>query len=170
MSEPGLKSFHSWVYLWKSSATLWLIMVEEDEFPFLQLSARENGTSESNFHSMAAVGRKSLEMGRLAHEAGFNISDVICAPSIKCIVAAGSFIYGFQREKKDEIKGLNIKIDGAFSSTTEGYYLHKQFRSLAAERGYNVDETYETSVKCCGKCKVDRYVNLECRLAAAIQL
>ncbi|KRZ53571.1 hypothetical protein T02_8643 [Trichinella nativa] len=169
MSEPGFKSFHSWVYRWDSSATIWFIMVEEDGFPFLQLRAGKNGACESNFHSMTAVGRKSLEMGGLAREAGFNISDIICAPSVKCIVAAGSFIYAFQRGKKDEIKGLNIKIDGAFSSTTEGYYLHKQFRSLAAERGYNVDETYNTSVKCCGKCKVDRYVNLECRLAAAVQ-
>ncbi|KRZ84676.1 hypothetical protein T08_14469 [Trichinella sp. T8] len=166
---PGFKSFHSWVYRWDSSATIWFIMVEEDGFPFLQLRAGKSGASESNFHSMTAVGRKSLEMGGLAREAGFNISDIICAPSVKCIVAAGSFIYAFQRGKKDEIKGLNIKIDGAFSSTTEGYYLHKQFRSLAAERGYNVDETYKTSVKCCGKCKVDRYVNLECRLAAAVQ-
>ncbi|KRY48893.1 hypothetical protein T03_8164 [Trichinella britovi] len=162
--QPGFKSFHSWVYRWDSSATIWFIMVEEDGFPFLQLRAGKNGASESNFHSMTAVGRKSLEMGGLAREAGFNISDIICAPSVKCIVAAA-----FQRGKKDEIKGLNIKIDGAFSSTTEGYYLHKQFRSLAAERGYNVDETYKTSVKCCGKCKVDRYVNLECRLAAAVQ-
>ncbi|OUC48985.1 hypothetical protein D917_05815 [Trichinella nativa] len=151
MSEPGFKSFHSWVYRWDSSATIWFIMVEEDGFPFLQLRAGKNGACESNFHSMTAVGRKSLEMGGLAREAGFNISDIICAPSVKCIVAAGSFIYAFQCEKKDEIKGLNIKIDGAFSSTTEGYYLHKQFRSLAAERGYNVDETYKHGTEC-GRC------------------
>ncbi|KRY94180.1 hypothetical protein T11_5115, partial [Trichinella zimbabwensis] len=33
------------------------------------------------------------------------------------------------------------------SESIEGYYLQKPFRSLAAERGYPVDEVYEYELK-----------------------
>ncbi|KRY54028.1 hypothetical protein T4A_7987, partial [Trichinella pseudospiralis] len=45
------------------------------------------------------------------------------------------------------MKNLNIKIDGGLSESIEGYYLQKQFRSLALERGYAVDEVYEYELK-----------------------
>ncbi|XP_003374136.1 conserved hypothetical protein [Trichinella spiralis] len=76
---------------------------------------------------------------------------------------------GFQREKKDEGKGLNVKIDGGLSSTVECYYLHKEFRSLVVERGYDVDETYESSVERSTKCKEDPHVDLDSRLSAALK-
>ncbi|KRZ02991.1 hypothetical protein T11_10632, partial [Trichinella zimbabwensis] len=75
--------------------------------------------------------------------ARFNITDVICAPSFTCFTAADNFIKGFQDGLEDEMKILNIKVDGGLSSTVEGYYLHKQFRSMVVESGFNVDETYD---------------------------
>ncbi|KAL1230836.1 Isoleucine--tRNA ligase [Trichinella pseudospiralis] len=38
-------------------------------------------------------------------------------------MAAVNFIKGFQSELEDEMKILNIKVDGVLSSTLEGYYL-----------------------------------------------
>ncbi|KRZ53564.1 hypothetical protein T02_10446 [Trichinella nativa] len=69
---------------------------------------------------------------------------------------------------KDEIIDLKIKIDGGLSRTVEGFYLHKQFRSMVAERGYNVDETYESSVQCPENNKIDPYINLAWRLNMAL--
>ncbi|KRY54501.1 hypothetical protein T03_3908 [Trichinella britovi] len=159
----------SWVLRWESTPMMWFILVEDDGFPVLRLREGKNEASERDFQSMTAVERKSCVMGQASQIEHFNISEVICAPSIKCIVAADSFINGFQCEKKDEIKGLNIKIDGGLSSTAECYYLHKEFRSLVVERGYDVDETYESSVERPTKCKEDPYVDLDSRLSAALK-
>ncbi|KRX67959.1 hypothetical protein T09_14432 [Trichinella sp. T9] len=159
----------SWVLRWESTPMMWFILVEDDGFPVLRLREGKNEASERNFQSMTAVERKSCVMGQASQIEHFNISEVICAPSIKCIVAADSFINGFQCEKKDEIKGLNIKIDGGLSSTVECYYLHKEFRSLVVEHGYDVDETYESSVERPTKCKEDPYVDLDSRLSAVLK-
>ncbi|KAL1231468.1 Deoxyhypusine hydroxylase [Trichinella spiralis] len=170
MSGGNLKSFQSWVFHWISTQMMWFILVEEDEFPSLRPRGGLgiNRKSQRNFKSLTAVERKSFLMGDAARITRFNISNVICSPSINCIIAADSFIKGFQYMKNDEMNVLNIKIDGGFSSTAEGYYLQKQFRSLVVERGYDVDETYETSVQWPGNCKADPYVDLEWRLSAAL--
>ncbi|KRY16154.1 hypothetical protein T12_9142 [Trichinella patagoniensis] len=127
-----------------------------------------NRKSQRNFKSLTAVERKSFLMGTVACITRLNITDVICSPSTNCINAADSFIKGFQLGKNDEMNVLKIKIDGGFSSTAEGYYLHKEFRSLVVERGYDVDDSYETSVQWPGNYKVDPYVDLEWRLSAAL--
>ncbi|KRX15109.1 hypothetical protein T07_11177 [Trichinella nelsoni] len=169
MSGPNFKSFESWVFRWESTPTMWFILVQDDGVPVLRLREGKSEASERNFQSMTAVERKSFVMGQASHIENFKISEVICAPSIKCIVAADSFINGFQRDKKGEIKGLNVKIDGGLSFTAECYYLHKEFRSLVVERGYDVDETYESSVEGPTKCKEDPYVDLDSRLSAALK-
>ncbi|KAL1230857.1 Glycogen synthase [Trichinella pseudospiralis] len=63
-------------------------------------------------------------------------------------MAAVNFIKGFQSELEDEMKILNIKVDGVLSSTLEGYYLYKQFQSMVVESGFNVDETFDKSKQC----------------------
>ncbi|KRX34148.1 hypothetical protein T05_8727 [Trichinella murrelli] len=170
MSGQNFKSFRSWVFHWISTRMMWFILVEEDEFPSLRPHAGVgiNRKSERSFKSLTAVERKSFLMGTVACITRLNITDVICSPSTNCINAADSFIKGFQLGKNDEMNVLKIKIDGGFSSTAEGYYLHKQFRSLVAERGYDVDDSYETSVQWPGNYKVDPYVDLEWRLSAAL--
>ncbi|KRY70494.1 hypothetical protein T4A_14250 [Trichinella pseudospiralis] len=107
----------------------------------------KNEDREWKSQSMTTIEARSGLMGEASHEARFNITDVICAPSIKCIIAADSFIKGFERDQKGKMKNLNIKIDGGLSESIEGYYLQKQFRSLALERGYAVDEVYEYELK-----------------------
>ncbi|KRZ73594.1 Retrovirus-related Pol polyprotein from transposon TNT 1-94 [Trichinella papuae] len=128
-----------------------------------------NEMGEWKFQSVTTIENKSRVMGKASHEACFNITDVISAPSMKCVAAADSFIKGFEGGRKDEIKVLDIKVDGGLSESVEGYYLQKQFLSLAAERGYRVNETYETSVKCPENCKFDPYVNLYWRINAALE-
>ncbi|KRY82430.1 hypothetical protein T4D_621, partial [Trichinella pseudospiralis] len=141
----------------------------EDVLPFLRLGAgrKEEGVRKSGFATMTE--KRSRAMGTASHYARFNIVDVICAPSFTCITAADNFIKGFEGGLKDEIKVLDIKVDGGLSSSVEGYYLQKQFLSLAAEGGYRVDETYETSVKCPENCKIDPYINLYWRINAALE-
>ncbi|KRZ00106.1 hypothetical protein T4B_15138, partial [Trichinella pseudospiralis] len=87
--------------------------------------------------------RRSRAMGKASFQTHFNITDVICAPRFTCFTAAVNFIKGFQSELEDEMKILNIKVDGVLSSTLEGYYLYKQFQSMVVESGFNVDETFE---------------------------
>ncbi|KRZ21424.1 hypothetical protein T4B_9588, partial [Trichinella pseudospiralis] len=128
-----------------------------------------NEMGEWKFYSTTTVESKSHVMGEISHESGFNITDVICAPSMRCVAAADSFIKGFERDQKGKMKNLNIKIDGGLSESIEGYYLQKQFRSLALERGYAVDEVYETSIKWSENHNVDTYVNSDWRINAALK-
>ncbi|KRZ01600.1 hypothetical protein T11_2030 [Trichinella zimbabwensis] len=167
MWKTDLSTFDSWSFRSESTQELWFILVEEDELPFLRL---RSGVSHivGRFASTTMTERRSRAMGRASFNARFNITDVICAPSFTCFTAADNFIKGFQDGLEDEMKILNIKVDGGLSSTVEGYYLHKQFRSMVVESGFNVDETYETSVKCPENYKIDPYVNLDWRINAAL--
>ncbi|KRX92463.1 hypothetical protein T4E_366 [Trichinella pseudospiralis] len=169
MWKSNLSTFDSWSVRWHFTHELWFIFVEEDVLPFLRLGAgrKEEGVRKSGFATMTE--KRSRAMGTASHYARFNIVDVICAPSFTCITAADNFIKGFEGGLKDEIKVLDIKVDGGLSSSVEGYYLQKQFLSLAAEGGYRVDETYETSVKCPENCKIDPYINLYWRINAALE-
>ncbi|KRZ35905.1 hypothetical protein T4C_12100 [Trichinella pseudospiralis] len=169
MSQFDFKTFDSLAFRWDSTQLFWFILVEEDGFPLLCFSAGKNEDREWKSQSMTTIEARSGLMGEASHEARFNITDVICAPSIKCIIAADSFIKGFERDQKGKMKNLNIKIDGGLSESIEGYYLQKQFRSLALERGYAVDEVYETSVKWSENGKIDPYVNLNWRINAALE-
>ncbi|KRZ05095.1 hypothetical protein T11_6862 [Trichinella zimbabwensis] len=168
MWKTDLSTFDSWSFRWESTQELWFILVEEDELPFLRLRSGVNQASVGKFPFTTMTERRSRAMGRASFNARFNITDVICAPSFTCFTAADNFIKGFQDGLEDEMKILNIKVDGGLSSTVEGYYLHKQFRSMVVESGFNVDETYETSVKCPENYKIDPYVNLDWRINAAL--
>ncbi|KRZ73616.1 hypothetical protein T10_1982 [Trichinella papuae] len=169
MSQSYFRTFDSWAFSWQSTQTLWFILVQEDRFPHLRFRAVRNEMGEWKFQSVTTIENKSRVMGKASHEACFNITDVISAPSMKCVAAADSFIKAFERDQKDEMKILNIKVDGGLSESVEGYYLQKQFRSLAVERGYPVDEVYETSIKWSENCNVDAYVNLDWRINAALE-
>ncbi|KRY16153.1 hypothetical protein T12_9142 [Trichinella patagoniensis] len=122
-----------------------------------------------NSSSLAMAERKSYAMGRAARYAQYNITDVICAPSFKCVNVADNFIRGFEYGNENKMKKLKIKINGGLSSTVECYYLYKEFRSLAVERGYRVDATYEGSVEWPGGKIIDPYVNLLWRINAIVQ-
>ncbi|KRZ13599.1 hypothetical protein T11_7969 [Trichinella zimbabwensis] len=169
MSQSYFRTFDSWAFSWQSTQTLWFILVEEDRFPHLRFRAVRNEMGEWKFQSVTTIENKSRVMGKASHEACFNITDVICAPSMRCVAAADSFIKAFEGDQKDETKILNIKVDGGLSESVEGYYLVKQFRSLAVERGYPVDEVYETSIKWSENCNLDTYVNFDCRINAALE-
>ncbi|KRY54515.1 hypothetical protein T03_6780 [Trichinella britovi] len=144
-------------------------MVEEDDNPNLCVDAKSDQENVWNSSSLAMAERKSYAMGRAARYAQYNITDVICAPSFKCVNVADNFIRGFECGNKDEMKKLKIKINGGLSSTVECYYLYKEFRSLAVERGYRVDATYEGSVEWPGGKIIDPYVNLLWRINAIVQ-
>ncbi|KRZ01820.1 hypothetical protein T11_9229 [Trichinella zimbabwensis] len=169
MSQPVFKNFDSWAFRWESTQLLWFILVEEDGFPVLRYHEMKKEAGEWKFQSMTVAERKSRVMGEASHETCFNISDVISAPSIRCIAAAQSFIKGFESGQQDITNFLKIKVDAALSESVEGYYLQKQFRLLAVERGYRVDESYETSVQWPENCKVDPYVDLDWRISAALE-
>ncbi|KAL1286031.1 Ubiquitin-associated and SH3 domain-containing protein [Trichinella pseudospiralis] len=155
MWKTNLSTFDSWSFRWESTQELWFVLVEEDELPFLCLRSGVNQASVGKVPFTTMTERRSRAMGRASFNARFNITDVICAPSFTCFTAADNFIKGFQDGLEDEMKILNIKVDGGLSSTVEGYYLCKQFQSMLVESGFNVDESYETSVKCPENYKID---------------
>ncbi|XP_003374082.1 hypothetical protein Tsp_08809 [Trichinella spiralis] len=162
-------TFDSWSVRWDVRRELWFILVEEDVLPFLRLDAARNQANvrESEFPSMTES--RSRAMGTASQNARFNITDVFCAPSFPCVTAAENFIKGFERGRNDGRNYLTIKVDGGFSLSVDGYYLQKQFRSLAVERGYRVDETFESSVKRPESSIFDPYVNLQWRINAAVE-
>ncbi|KRY81010.1 hypothetical protein T4D_6083 [Trichinella pseudospiralis] len=168
MWKTNLSTFDSWSFRWESTQELWFVLVEEDELPFLCLRSGVNQASVGKVPFTTMTERRSRAMGRASFNARFNITDVICAPSFTCFTAADNFIKGFQDGLEDEMKILNIKVDGGLSSTVEGYYLYKQFQSMLVESGFNVDESYETSVKCPENYKIDPYVNLDWRINTAL--
>ncbi|OUC41977.1 hypothetical protein D917_10541 [Trichinella nativa] len=169
MAKCNCNSFDSLVFHWNFTQMLWFIMVEEDDNPNLCVDAKSDQENVWNSSSLAMAERKSYAMGRAARYAQYHITDVICAPSFKCVNVADNFIRGFECGNKDEMKKLKIKINGGLSSTVECYYLYKEFRSLAVERGYRVDATYEGSVEWPGDKIIDPYVNLLWRINAIVQ-
>ncbi|KRX87789.1 hypothetical protein T4E_9744 [Trichinella pseudospiralis] len=169
MSQSDFKTSDSLAFRWESTEMLWFILIEKDKLPLLRLRAGRNEENGWKFQSMSKTEGKSREMGEASHKACFNITNVISAPNINCILAADSFIKGFEGEKKDQGKSLNIKVDGGLSETVDGYYLQKQFQSLVAESGYPIDESYESSVKWSQNCTVDPYINLDWRIRAALE-
>ncbi|KAL1230567.1 NADH-cytochrome b5 reductase 2-A [Trichinella pseudospiralis] len=90
--------------------------------------------------------------GRLAEQPV--ITDVICAPSLKCVAAAASFIEGYESDVKNN------------------RHSQKQFRSLAIERGYCIDQLYKSALNlqrgCSGQRSLayDDYLRLHTTLDA----
>ncbi|KRX46658.1 hypothetical protein T05_6506 [Trichinella murrelli] len=172
--KAGYGSEQAWRNATATLLTLWysigiLRKCCEDDNPNLCVDAKSDQENVWNSSSLAMAERKSYAMGRAARYAQYHITDVICAPSFKCVNVADNFIRGFECGNKDEMKKLKIKINGGLSSTVECYYLYKEFRSLAVERGYRVDATYEGSVEWPGDKIIDPYVNLLWRINAIVQ-
>ncbi|KRX46660.1 hypothetical protein T05_6506 [Trichinella murrelli] len=169
MLSCDLSTFDSWSVRWDVTRELWFILVEDDVLPFLRLSAARNqeNVKESEFPSMTES--RSRAMGTASQNARFNITDVFSAPSFTCVTAAENFIEGFERGRNDGRNNLTIKVDGGFSQSVDGYYWQKQFRSLAVQRGYRVDEAFESSIKRPGSSIFDPYVNLQWRINAAVE-
>ncbi|KRY65199.1 hypothetical protein T4A_5117, partial [Trichinella pseudospiralis] len=101
---------------------LWFILVEEDELPFLCFVQASEG--KVPFTTMRE--RTSRAMGKASFQTHFNITVIICAPRFACFTATVNFIKGFQSELEDEMKILNIKVDGVLNSTLEGFPLNAQ--------------------------------------------
>ncbi|KAL1230581.1 Inactive serine protease [Trichinella pseudospiralis] len=59
MSRSYFKTFDSWALYWKSTQTLWFILVEEDRFPHLRFRAVRNEMGEWKFYSTTTVESKS---------------------------------------------------------------------------------------------------------------
>ncbi|KRZ64772.1 hypothetical protein T10_7320, partial [Trichinella papuae] len=153
MSKLDFKTSDSLAFCWESTEMQWFILIASSAFPCnttMNLHLKKSifripnlGRNEENkwkFQSMSKTEGKSREMGEASHKACFNITNVISAPNINCILAADSFIKGFEGEKKDQGKSLNIKVDGGLSETVDGFYLQQQFQSLVAESGYPIDK------------------------------
>ncbi|KRX92468.1 hypothetical protein T4E_7607 [Trichinella pseudospiralis] len=169
MPKRNCDTFDSWGFHWDFTQMLWFIMVEEDDLLLFRLGAESDEANVWSSSSLTMTETKSREMGKAAQYMRYNITNVICAPSIKCIAAAHSFIKGFEGGKKYQGKPLNIKIEGGLSETVEGYCLQKQFQSFVAESGYPIDESYETCIKWPGGSSIDPYVNLAWRINEAVK-
>ncbi|KRX92467.1 hypothetical protein T4E_3486 [Trichinella pseudospiralis] len=169
MSQTDFINFDSWAFRWDSTQLLWFILVEKDRFSHLHFREVEKDAGEWKFQSMPMAEKKSRVMGAASYKSCFNITDVISAPSTKCILAADSFIKGFESGQQDTTNPLKIKVEAALSKSVEGYHSHKQFQLLAIERGYRVDDSYETCAQRSGNSEVDPYVDLDCRISAALE-
>ncbi|KRX87151.1 hypothetical protein T4E_9790, partial [Trichinella pseudospiralis] len=109
---------------------LWFILVEEGELPFLcfvqvitnavmdrfikkcfyrNLNLGVNQASEGKVPFTTMRERTSRAMGKASFQTHFNITVIICAPRFACFTAT----------LEDEMKILNIKVDGVLSSTLE---------------------------------------------------
>ncbi|KAL1230580.1 Ubiquitin-associated and SH3 domain-containing protein [Trichinella pseudospiralis] len=128
-----------------------------NEFSHLHFREVEKDAGEWKFQSMPMAEKKSRVMGAASYKSCFNITDVISAPSTKCILAADSFIKGFESGQQDTTNPLKIKVEAALSKSVEGYHSHKHFQLLAIERGYRVDDSYETCAQRSGNSEVDPF-------------
>ncbi|KRZ02160.1 hypothetical protein T4B_7856, partial [Trichinella pseudospiralis] len=126
MSQTDFINFDSWAFRWDSTQLLWFILVEKDRFSHLHFREVEKDAGEWKFQSMPMAEKKSRVMGAASYKSCFNITDVISAPSTKCILAADSFIKG------------NIKL-------------------------------LQTCAQRSGNSEVDPYVDLDCRISAALE-
>ncbi|KRX14878.1 hypothetical protein T07_13233, partial [Trichinella nelsoni] len=162
MSESDSKIFNTLSLCFEPAIRLQFIFVEENDFPFLFAQTETNQASDGKVsNSTETEGTSQVAMGTASYSASLcDACDVICAPSVSCVITADNFIKELQKCLKDEMIDLKIKIDGGFSKTVEEYYLCKHFRSLVAERGYRVDETYESSVPFPENNKIDPHINL----------
>ncbi|KAL1231426.1 Ubiquitin-associated and SH3 domain-containing protein [Trichinella spiralis] len=163
MSKSNSRTFNTLSFCWEPGIRMQFIFVEENDFPFLNVRAETNQASDGKSpHSTETEGTSQAQASYNARLC--DACEVICAPSVSCLIVADNFINGLQKCLKDEMIDLKIKIEGGFSKTVEGYYLYKQFRSLVVGHGYNVDETYESSLQSPENSKIDPYINLVWRV------
>ncbi|XP_003374138.1 conserved hypothetical protein [Trichinella spiralis] len=145
MSKSNSRTFNTLSFCWEPGIRMQFIFVEENDFPFLNVRAETNQASDGKSpHSTETEGTSQAQASYNARLC--DACEVICAPSVSCLIVADNFI------------------NGGFSKTVEGYYLYKQFRSLVVGHGYNVDETYESSLQSPENSKIDPYINLVWRV------
>ncbi|KAL1231457.1 Lysozyme [Trichinella spiralis] len=169
MLNPDFERFDSFVCSWNSCQKLWFILVDDGKYLDSRLGLEEKKPDSSSGPSLASIESKSRLMGLASRNAHHNITNVISAPNFKCITAAAGFIRGYEDAVKMAEKLLTIKIDGGFAETYFAFKFQSQFRLLAIENGYRVDETYESSAIFPVEYHHHPHLQLEKRLATTME-
>ncbi|KRX92487.1 hypothetical protein T4E_3655 [Trichinella pseudospiralis] len=172
MCNDQLCPLDSSAYYQDCNSLLWFVLIQGDQKFSPHPGAGENEEGLLNNPCASMIERKSRLLGSASRDACLSITDVICAPSLKCVAAAASFIEGYESDVKDSDKALNIKIEEGLSVSFVDRHSQKQFRSLAIERGYCIDQLYKSALNlqrgCSGQRSLayDDYLRLHTTLDA----
>ncbi|KRX12476.1 hypothetical protein T07_5687, partial [Trichinella nelsoni] len=169
MLHPDFGRFDSFVCSWNSCQKLWFILVDDGNYLAKRLGLEEQKPDSTSGPSLASIESKSRFMGLASRNAHHNITNVISAPNFKCITAAAGFIRGYEEATRKVEKSLTIKIDGGFAETYVAFNLQSQFRLLAIENGYRVDEKYRSSAPFPVEYQNHPHLQLEKRLATTME-
>ncbi|KRY80655.1 hypothetical protein T4D_2204 [Trichinella pseudospiralis] len=179
MSITEFYTFDTFAYYQDCNPLLWFIMIKNlpSYFPSQckeKLTDRNQllAVNKGDIFDSPAISlaeRRILFMGSSSRDAGINITDVICAPSLKCIDMADRFIEGYESKLEEKCKVLKIKIDGGFSESIQHYHVHEQLKASIMDSGYPIDRTYETSYKCAENCNYETSIKMEERLAETVK-
>ncbi|KRZ82057.1 hypothetical protein T08_9526, partial [Trichinella sp. T8] len=164
MPEPELYTFDTFAYYNDCNPLLWFIMIQDMPPSTPPYCKAGNRGALWNAPVMPIVQRKLCFMGAASRDAGINITDVICAPSLKCILLADSFIEGYESKLDDKDQVLEIKIDGGFSESIDYYHQHEQLKTNVMESGFRVDKTHDTSYKYPEYCNYESFNKMDERI------
>ncbi|KRZ13574.1 hypothetical protein T11_16222, partial [Trichinella zimbabwensis] len=168
MCENKIYSLDSSAYYQDWNSLLWFILIQGSPTSLPSLGAEENEVGLWNSLFASVMERKARLLGSGSRDACLNITDVICAPSFKCVAAAAKFIEGYESDVKNRCEALKIKIEDGLSESVEDHHSHEQFRSLVIERGYRIDESYKSSVNLQEDCNGERSVAFDDRLRTTL--
>ncbi|KRZ13600.1 hypothetical protein T11_7969, partial [Trichinella zimbabwensis] len=166
---PELYAFDTFPYYKDCNPLLWFIMIKDVPSSTPPFCAAGNRRGLCDAPMVPMVERKLRFMGATSRAAGINITDVICAPSLKCIALADSFIEGYESKLEEKDKILEIKIDGGFSESIQYYHLHEKLKANIMESGFRVDKAYETSYKCPENCNNESFLEMDERITATLK-
>ncbi|KRY70472.1 hypothetical protein T4A_3313, partial [Trichinella pseudospiralis] len=166
---PELYAFDTFAYYRDCNPLLLFIMIKDGPSSNQPFCAAGNRSGLCDEPMMSVVERKLRYMGATSRAAGINITDVICAPSLKYIALADSFIEGYESKLEEKDKVLKIKIDGGFSESIDYYYLQEQLKTNVMESGFPVDQIYETSYKCPKHRNYETFIEMDERITETLK-
>ncbi|KRY65992.1 hypothetical protein T4A_8594 [Trichinella pseudospiralis] len=174
-------TFDTFAYYQDCNPLLWFVMIKNvdrkqlysNKYPFKKHTDRNLLLAEDNEDANiwpSYLAEKRIQfLGSTTRDAGINVTDVICAPSLQLINLANSFIEGYESklEKKDKV--LEIKIDGGFSESIQYYYVHEKLKANFIKCGYPIDRAHETSYKCPENCNNESPMKMNERVTETLK-
>ncbi|KRZ73617.1 hypothetical protein T10_1982, partial [Trichinella papuae] len=169
MPHSEFYTFDTFAYYQDCNPLLWFIMIKNVPSYFPSQCKAQNKRNIFDSPVISVAERRVRFMGSSSRDAGINITDVICAPSLKCIDLADRFVEGYESKLEEKDKILEIKIDGGFSESIQHYHVHEQLKANIMECGYRIDKTHETSYKCPENCNNESSIKMNERVTETLK-
>ncbi|KRY86348.1 hypothetical protein T4D_2510 [Trichinella pseudospiralis] len=161
-------TFDTFAYYQDRNPLLWFVMIKNVP-SYFPPELRTEDNEDANIWPSYLAEKRIQFLGSTTRDAGINVTDVICAPSLQLINLANSFIEGYESklEKKDKV--LEIKIDGGFSESIQYYYVHEKLKANFIKCGYPIDRAHETSYKCPENCNNESPMKMNERVTETLK-